>query len=186
VRLDALRRSVGAVEQFPDDGDLLGVVLRFGVRLLEQFPVEAEPRRGQQPLDRERGRYQQPVPGDPGRRGPGARRGAVRRWFPARSGGPAEPEVDAAGMQRVEQPELLDRRQGRAMPELDRARAQADALGRRRDQGDQQRGGGSGDARVEVMLGEPVPGVAGLLGLAGEVDAVAQRLRRRLYRYFVL
>ena len=37
--------------------------------------------------------------------------------------------------------------------------------------------GGAGHPRIEVMLGEPVPGVAEPLGGLGQVDAVAQRLR---------
>ena len=92
--------------------------------------------------------------------------------------GAAEAEVEAAGMQRVEQPELLDGGQRGAVPELDRAGAEPDGGGRGGGQRQHHGRGGAGHAGVEVVLGEPVAAVAEPLGLPGEVDAVAQRLRR--------
>ena len=79
-------------------------------------------------------------------------------------------------MQRVDQAELLDHRQRGAVAELHGAGADPDRRGSGGSQRQHDGGGGSGDAGVEVMLGEPVAGVAEALGLLGEVDAVPQRL----------
>ncbi|GAA2647080.1 hypothetical protein GCM10010425_66350 [Streptomyces spororaveus] len=79
-------------------------------------------------------------------------------------------------MQRVDQAELLDRRQRGAVPELHRAGAEPDGRGRGGGQREHDRRGGPGDPRIEVVLGEPVAGIAELLGLPGEIDAVPQGL----------
>ena len=89
----------------------------------------------------------------------------------------AEPEVDAAGMQGGERPELLGDHQRRVVGQHDAARADADRRGSRRDMGDDHRGRRAGDARHVVMLGEPVALVAEALGVAGEVERVPERLR---------
>src|SRR6185312_17072610 len=63
-----------------------------------------------------------------------------------------------------------------AVPHLHRAGTEPDGGGRARREGQDDRGRGAGDTRVEVVLGEPETGVAEALGLLREVDAVAQRL----------
>ena len=108
--------------------------------------------------------------------GGGASRGTVRRLPPAGAAGPAEPEVEAAGVQRVDQAELLDRGQGGAVAHLDRTRSDPDRRGRGGGQGQYDGRRGAGDAGVEVVLGEPVPGVAEALGRLRQVDAVPQGL----------
>ncbi len=77
-------------------------------------------------------------------------------------------------MQGVDQAELLDRRQCGAVAELDGAGADPDGARRRGGQGQQHGGRGPGDPRVQVVLGEPVAGVAEGLRLPGEVDAVVE------------
>ena len=57
------------------------------------------------------------------------------------------------------------------------AGADAQVLGRRRDLPDHDVGRRARDVRHVVMLGDPVAGVAQPVGEAGEIDAVAQRLR---------
>ncbi len=79
-------------------------------------------------------------------------------------------------MEGVDEPELLDGGQRGAVAELDRAGANPDGRGRGRGEGEDDGRGRAGHARVEVVLGEPVAGVAEALGLAGKVDAVAQGL----------
>lgn len=81
-------------------------------------------------------------------------------------------------MQRVDEPELLDDRQRGAMPELHGAGADADLRGRGGRQREHDGGRGAGDAWTEVVFRDPVARVAPLLGVLGQVDAVAQRLRR--------
>ena len=85
-------------------------------------------------------------------------------------------------MQGVDEAELLDRRQRGTMAELDRARADPDGGRGGRGQREHDRRGGAGHAGVEMVLGQPVPGVAESLGLPGQVDAVAQRLAGRAAR----
>jgi hypothetical protein len=104
--------------------------------------------------------------------GPGAvgRRGSSRP--PA---GASEAEVDAAGEGGVEQAELLDHGQGGAVAQLHAARPDAQPGGCARDEGGHDRGRCAGDARVEVVLGQPEALVAQRLGLAGQVDGVGQR-----------
>ena len=115
------------------------------------------------------------------RRRRGARRAAVAR--PAAEPGAAEAEVDAAGVQRVEDAELLDDRQRRVVAHLHGAGADPDALGGGGDEGDDQRRRRAGDARVEVVLGDPVAAVAGGLGAPGEVDGVGEGLAGRATRW---
>ena len=108
-------------------------------------------------------------------------RGAPPRLGGAAGGAPGggsrkperpRPEVDAARVERVEEAELLDDRQRGVVAHQHGARADPDALGRRRHQADDQRRSGAGHARVEVVLGHPVAAVAGGLGAPGEVDGV--------------
>jgi len=92
---------------------------------------------------------------------------------PART---AKAEIEAAGIQGIDQAELLNGGQGGAVPHLDRAGSDPDRRGRGGRQGQDDGRGGSGDAGVEVVLGKPVPGVAEALGGLRQVDAVAKRL----------
>ena len=103
-------------------------------------------------------------------------RGGLGLAWPA--AGAAQAEVEAPRVQGVEQAELLDGGQRGAVPHLHRPGAEPDR--RRRGGGQRQHHGrgGAGHARVEMVLGEPVAGVAEPFGLLGQVDAVAQRLGR--------
>jgi hypothetical protein len=90
----------------------------------------------------------------------------------------AEAEVDAAGIDGGERPELLGDLVGRVVRQHDPAGADADRPGRPGDVADQDRGRGGGDAGHVVVLGHPVAVVAPLLGVPGEVDGVGDRLAR--------
>ena len=61
---------------------------------------------------------------------------------------------------------------GGVVAHLHGAGADPDAVGGRRHQADDERRGGAGHARVEVVLGHPVAAVAGGLGAPGQVDRV--------------
>ena len=75
-------------------------------------------------------------------------------------------------------PKLSTTASGRGVAELDRGGADADPVGGGGDLADQHRGRRTRDGD-EVVLGDPVPLVAPLLGVLGEVDGVAQRRRAR-------
>jgi len=97
--------------------------------------------------------------------------------------GPAEPEVDPAGVQVRQQAELLRHDQRRVVAEQHRARADPDVLGGRGDSGDEHGGRRRGDTGREVVLGQPVPAVAQPFGVPGEVERVAQGVRGPLPRH---
>ncbi len=82
------------------------------------------------------------------------------------AGGAAQPQVDAAGKQRRQRRELLGHLQRRVVGQHDAAGADADARGAAGDVADQHRGGGAGDARHVVVLGQPEPVVAPALRCA--------------------
>ena len=113
-------------------------------------------------------------------RGRGGRQPASAGAWGSResAAGAAQAQVEAPGVLGIEQAELLVRGQGGAVPHLDRPGAEPDR-GRR---GGGQRQHHSGEVAtttgVEVVLSEPVPGVAEPFGLLGQVDAVQQRLGR--------
>ena len=188
VRLLAVRGAVAARDQREHVTDLLGVVLRLRVRQLEQVPLQREPGRLQQGRGGEPGRDQQPVRGAAVHRGAatagtsaaGASAAGTRRCLrPARAAhGAAKAEVEAPRVGRVEQAELLDDRQRGAVPHLHRAGTEPYRRRGGRGQGEHHGRGRARDARVEVVLGDPVAGVAERLGLPRQVHAVAQRLRR--------
>ena len=127
VGLGAAVVAVRAGEQGEDVVDLLGVVRRLGAGLLQQRALQREARRADEVGERERRRDQQPLGGAVG--GAGARRRRRRAAAEARA---AEAEVDAAGVQGVDDAELLDDRQRRVVAHLHGAGADADALGGRR------------------------------------------------------
>ena len=92
------------------------------------------------------------------------------------AGRAADPEVDAARVQRLEHPELLGDHERLVVRQHHAARADAERGGRARQVGDQHRRRRAGDAGHVVVLGNPVAQVAEPLDVAGEVDRVAQRL----------
>ena len=88
----------------------------------------------------------------------------------------AEAEIDAAGKQARQRAELLGDDQRRMVGQHDAAGADADGRRAAGDMADDHRGGGAGDARHVVVLGEPVAGEAPALGMAGEIERVGERL----------
>ena len=88
----------------------------------------------------------------------------------------ADAEVDAAGVQRLEHPELLGDHQWHVVGEHHAAGADADPFGLRRQRRREHRGGGARDPRHVVVLGDPVAVIAEALGRAREVDGARQRL----------
>ena len=76
----------------------------------------------------------------------------------------AEPEVDPVGPERRDRAECLRHLQRLVVAEDRRGRADADPLGRARDDAEQRVRGGARDAGVQVVLGQPVPAVAESLG----------------------
>ena len=175
--LDPLSRAVAAAQHGQYVAHLLGVVLGLRPRQLHQLLLQGVARRGEQPRGRVPGRDAQPVrrPAVHDARRPDQRRVAIAGG-PRAARRPAEPEVKAAGVQGVDQAELLDRRQGGAVAELHGAGSDPDRPGRRGGQGQDDRGRGPGHAGVEVVLGVPVPRVAESLGVLGQVDAIAEGL----------
>ena len=98
---------------------------------------------------------------------------------PVRARRAAEPEVDAAGRQGVEHAEHLGHLERRVVRQHDAGAADADALGRGGDRGDQDLRRGADDGVVVVMLGHPEAVVAQRLAVLGERDRVADRLAVR-------
>ncbi len=90
---------------------------------------------------------------------------------------PAQPQIDAAGEQRVERAELLGDHQRRMVRQHHPAGADADGAGAAGNMRHHHRGGGTGDAGDVVMLGQPEPAIACGFGGTGKVKAVGQRLR---------
>ena len=89
-----------------------------------------------------------------------------------------ETEIDASGKQRLERAELFGDDERRVIGEHDAAGADADRPRTGRDVSDDDGGGCARDAGHVVMLGEPVPVEAEALGVAREVERVAERRRR--------
>ncbi len=83
-------------------------------------------------------------------------------------------EVDAAGVQGLQRPELLGDRQRRVVRQHDPARAEPDPFGVGGDVGDEHGRGRRGDRVDVVVLGVPDPAVAELLGPLGEPHARLQ------------
>ena len=91
------------------------------------------------------------------------------------AGRAAEAEIDAAGKQRLQHLEALGHHQRRMVGQHHAAGADADVLRHRRDLPDHQVGRGARDRGEVVMLGEPVADIAKPIGMARQIDAVAQR-----------
>ncbi len=94
------------------------------------------------------------------------------------AGGAAQAQVDPARVQRLEGPELLRDVQRRVVGQHDAAGAHPQPAGAVRDVTDEDLRGGEGHVAYPVVLGHPEPGVADLLGQPGELDRVADGLRR--------
>lgn len=73
-------------------------------------------------------------------------------------------------MQGIKRAELLGDDQRRMVGQHDAAGADAYRPGAAGDMGDDDGGGGTGDARHVVMLGQPVSLVSQPLGMAGEIE----------------
>ncbi|GAA3310574.1 hypothetical protein GCM10020295_78030 [Streptomyces cinereospinus] len=139
VRLDALRGAVGAGQQGEDVVDLLGVVLRHRARQQEQLALQRDAGRPEEVLEGEAGRDGQAVRGaavDDRGRGRQRRRG-LSGWAAA---GAAQAEVEAPGVQGVDEAELLDRGQRGAVSELYGPGAEPDGGGGGRGQGQEDGG----------------------------------------------
>jgi para-nitrobenzyl esterase len=99
---------------------------------------------------------------------------------PVGAGGPAEPEVDAARVHRLEGAELLRDHQRGMVGQHDPAGTEPDRRRVRADVRDQHAGGGRRDGRHVVMLGVPDALVAEFLGALRERDARGEAVTRGL------
>ena len=91
------------------------------------------------------------------------------------AGRAAEPEIDPAGKQRLQHLEALGHHQRRMVRQHHAAGADPDVLRHRGDLPDHQVGRGARHRREVVMLGQPVADIAQRIGMARQIDAVAQR-----------
>ena len=98
------------------------------------------------------------------------------------AGGAAEPEVDAAGEERVQHAERLGDLQRRVVGEHDAARADAEGARRHGHLSDHDLGRRAREAPRVVVLGHPVAAQAERLGVPGEAERVPQRIARRRAR----
>ena len=103
--------------------------------------------------------------------------GEALRLHRGLSRGAAEAEIDTAGEQRLQGVKALRHGERRMVRQHDAARANPHVLRDRCDLADHDVGRGTRDVRHVVVLGDPVAGEAEVVGVAREVDAVAQRLR---------
>ena len=100
-----------------------------------------------------------------------ARRRLVGAWRAT------EAEVDPARVQRGQRAELFGDLQRRVVGQHHAAGADADAARAARHVPDQHGGGGAGDARHVVVLGQPIAAIAELFGMPRKVQRVAEGLR---------
>jgi hypothetical protein len=96
-----------------------------------------------------------------------------------RTGGPAEPKVDAAGVKRIQCAELLGDDERRVVRQHDAAGTDAQRGGGAGDMADQHRRGRAGDAGHVMMFRQPKPRVAQPLHQARKLDRVAETFRDR-------
>ena len=89
---------------------------------------------------------------------------------------PAEPQVDASGVQRLERAELLGDDQRRVVRQHHAAGAHAHRLRAAGDVADDDRGGRAGDPGHVVMFGHPVAPVAQALAMLRQLERMAQRV----------
>ncbi len=90
----------------------------------------------------------------------------------------AEPEIDPAGKQRLQHLEALGHHQRRMVRQHHAAGADPDTAGHRGDLPDHEVGRGARHRGEVVMLGQPVADIAQRVGMARQIDAVAQRRGR--------
>ena len=92
---------------------------------------------------------------------------------------PADAEIDPVTVQPAEDAERLGHLERAVVRQHHAAAADADALGHRRDLGDQDLGRGAREHRHSVVLGDPVTRIPQRVGELCEVDAVPERLPAR-------
>ena len=166
MRLLAVGGAVAAREQRQHVIDLLGVVLRLraaaaaaGASAARSGASRAGPRwRTAAGCSSPFGGRGRPPTGRPPDRAADQRRSRCLR--PRRPPERPRPRSNRPGYSRVEQAELLDRGQRRAVAHLHRAGAEPDRRRGRRGQREHHRRARCRPPRVEVVLGEPVAGVA--------------------------
>ena len=90
------------------------------------------------------------------------------------AGRAAQSEIDAAGKQRLQHLEAFGHHQRRMVRQHHAAGADADVLRHRGDLPDHEIGRGARDRCEIVMLGQPVADIAQRIGMARQIDAVAQ------------
>src|SRR5690606_37232135 len=109
-------------------------------------------------------------------------RGVVAAEGPGRdhvgARGPAEAEIDTAGVQRGQRAELLGNDERRVVGQHDAARPDANRRGAGRHVGDDDGRGGTGDARHVVVLGQPEAAVAERLGALRQLQRMPERVGR--------
>jgi len=88
---------------------------------------------------------------------------------------PPKAEVDTAGVKPRQGPELLGDDDRGVVRQHDATRADTDGVGARRDVAHHHRGGGAGDARHVVMLGDPKPAIAPSFGMRGKIASIVER-----------
>jgi hypothetical protein len=93
---------------------------------------------------------------------------------------PAERQVDPARVHRQQGPERLGDLERGVVGEHDAGRADPDPRRLRADVGGQQLGRAAGEAVHVVVLGHPVPSVAGRLDRLRDAHRADERVRRRL------
>lgn len=86
----------------------------------------------------------------------------------------AQAQVDALRIQRSQRAELFGHMQRGVVGQHDAAGAHTDGLGAAGDMADQYGGGGAGDARHVVVLGQPVALIAPALGVLGQIEHVGE------------
>ena len=91
------------------------------------------------------------------------------------AGRAAEPEIDPAGKQRLQHLEAFGHHQRRMVGQHHAAGADPDVPGHGRDLPDHQIGRGARHRGEVVMFGQPVADIAEAIGMARQIDAVAQR-----------
>ncbi|BDZ49438.1 hypothetical protein GCM10025867_16790 [Frondihabitans sucicola] len=96
----------------------------------------------------------------------------------ARDPGAPQAEVETLPEQACQRAERLRHLDRAVVAENGHGRAEPDGIGRRAECCQQSVRCRSGDARVEVVLCQPVPRVSGSLGSPRQIDGGAQRLRR--------
>ncbi len=95
----------------------------------------------------------------------------------------AEAEIDPSRKQRFQHLEALGDHQRRMVGQHHPAGADADVLCHGRDLADHQVRRGARDRGEVVMLGEPVADIAEAVGMARQIDTVAQRRGRLWWRW---